>query len=133
MISLVCGTRRAGRASVRNSLKLPRGLVIAHHPNQVNDAALTGHGAPDTEWIMTSTLTLVRAAAGRSYDIGKTIKASTELLGQRDDDALGAADVAEPIAVLVPRHLADEFGAVGAQAGDDVLNVVDGEHDATYA
>lgn len=27
--------------------------------------------------------------------------ASAELLGQRDDDALGAADVAEPIAVLV--------------------------------
>ena len=57
--------------------------------------------------------------------------ASAELLGQRDDDARWAADVAEPIAVLVLRHLADEFGAVGAQAGNGVLNVVDGEHDAT--
>jgi hypothetical protein len=40
---------------------------------------------------------------------------SAELLGQRDDDALGAADVAESIAVLVLRHLAEEFGVTGAQ------------------
>jgi hypothetical protein len=42
---------------------------------------------------------------------------SAELLGQCDDDAFGAADVAEPIAVLVLRQLANEFGAVGVQAG----------------
>jgi hypothetical protein len=30
--------------------------------------------------------------------------ASAEPLGQRDDDALGAADVAEPVAVLVLLH-----------------------------
>ena len=54
-----------------------------------------------------------------------------ELLGQRDDDPLGAADVAEPVAVLVLHQLADEFGAVSAQAGNDILDVVDGEHDAT--
>jgi hypothetical protein len=41
---------------------------------------------------------------------------SAEPLGQCDDDALGAADVTEPIAVLVLRQLADEFGAVSAQA-----------------
>jgi hypothetical protein len=56
---------------------------------------------------------------------------SAELLGQSDDDALGAADIAEPIAVLVLRQLADEFGAMGAQAGNDGLDVVDREHDAT--
>jgi hypothetical protein len=54
-----------------------------------------------------------------------------DLLGQTDDDPLGAADETEPVAVLVLRHLADEFGAVSAQAGNDVLNVFDGEHDAT--
>jgi hypothetical protein len=47
------------------------------------------------------------------------LNASAELLGQRDDDALGAADVAEPIAVLVLLQLADEFGAMGVQAGKD--------------
>ncbi|MDX6312838.1 MAG: hypothetical protein QOF44_2302, partial [Streptomyces sp.] len=42
---------------------------------------------------------------------------SAQLLGQSDDDALRAADVAEQIAVLEPGDLADEFGAVRAQAG----------------
>jgi hypothetical protein len=42
---------------------------------------------------------------------------SAELLGQRDDDALGAADVAGPIAVLVLLQLANEFGAMGMQMG----------------
>jgi catechol 2,3-dioxygenase-like lactoylglutathione lyase family enzyme len=37
-----------------------------------------------------------------------------ELLGQRDDDPLRAADVAEPVAVLVLRHLSNEFRAVDA-------------------
>ena len=45
------------------------------------------------------------------------------MLGQCDDDALGAADVTEPIAVLVLRQLANEFGAVGVQVDKDVLNV----------
>src|SRR6266568_124072 len=56
-----------------------------------------------------------------------------DLLGQCDDDALGAAEVTEPVAVLVLRHLAEEFGAVGAQAGKDVLDVFDGEHNAMQA
>jgi hypothetical protein len=56
-----------------------------------------------------------------------------ERLGECDEDAFGAADVTEPIGVLVPHHLADELGAVGAQAGKDLLHVVDGEHDAPDA
>src|SRR3954468_2812214 len=43
---------------------------------------------------------------------------SAEFLGQRDDDTLGAAEVAEQEHVLVPHHLADELGAMGPQAGD---------------
>ena len=53
-----------------------------------------------------------------------------ELFGKPDNDALGAADVADPIRVLVLHHLADQFGAVGAQARDDVVDVINGEHDA---
>src|SRR3712207_3982798 len=56
-----------------------------------------------------------------------------KLLGQSDDDPLGAADETEPVALLVLRHLADEFGAVRAQAGDRGVDVIDGEHDATDA
>src|SRR5262245_34287438 len=69
----------------------------------------------------------------RSPSWPRSERVSAELFGQRDDDALGAADVTEPIAVLVLRHLANEFGAVGPKARDDVLDVVDGEHDPTYA
>jgi hypothetical protein len=57
----------------------------------------------------------------------RTSNASAELLGQRDDDALWPADVAEPIGVLVLLQLANEFGAMGMQAGKDVLDVFDGE------
>src|SRR6266508_2348344 len=38
--------------------------------------------------------------------------ASADLFGQSDDDARGAAEVAEPEDALVLRHLAAEFGAV---------------------
>ena len=38
---------------------------------------------------------------------------------QPDDDALRAADVAVPVDVPVLRHLAHEFGAVGAQAVEE--------------
>jgi hypothetical protein len=51
-----------------------------------------------------------------------------ELLGQRDDDAGGAADVAEPVDVLVLIQLADQLTAVGVQARHDVIDVVGGEH-----
>jgi hypothetical protein len=55
-----------------------------------------------------------------------------ELLGKRDEDALGTSNVAEPILVLVLRHAANELGAMLLQAGNDVVDVVDGEHDAAY-
>jgi hypothetical protein len=61
------------------------------------------------------------------------MEVSAELLGQPDDDALRATQKAEPVDVLVLRDLADEFGTVAAQAGNDVVDVVDSEHDAAYA
>src|SRR5207244_12552918 len=61
------------------------------------------------------------------------MEVSAELLGQSDDDALGATQEAESVDVLVLRDLADQFGAVAAQAGYDVVDVVDSEHDAAYA
>src|SRR5437763_3856788 len=64
---------------------------------------------------------------------GRPMEVSAELLGQSDDDALGATQEAEPVDVLVLRDLADQFGAVAAQAGYDVVDVVDSEHDAAYA
>jgi hypothetical protein len=44
---------------------------------------------------------------------------SADPLRQLDDDSLRAADVAEPVAVLVALELADEFTAAGSQAGND--------------
>ena len=61
----------------------------------------------------------------------QTAFGSAELFGQRDDDATGTAEVAEPIEILVLRHLTDELGAMGPHAGYDVVDVVDSEHDAT--
>src|SRR5216110_3677321 len=61
------------------------------------------------------------------------MEGSAELLGQSDDDALRATQEAEPVDVLVLRDLAEEFGTVAAQAGNDVVDVVDSEHDAAYA
>jgi hypothetical protein len=48
---------------------------------------------------------------------------SADLLCQLDDDPLGAADVAEPVALLVALQLADELSAAGSQAGDDGVDV----------
>ena len=56
--------------------------------------------------------------------------ASADLLGQGDDDARGAVEVAQQEDALVLCHLAEESGAVGAQAGDGIMDVVDGEDDA---
>ena len=61
------------------------------------------------------------------------VNASEEFLGQRDDDPRRASHVAEPVIVLVLDHLADEFGAVGAQAGHGVVDVFDREHDLPEA
>jgi hypothetical protein len=59
--------------------------------------------------------------------------ASADLLGERDEDALRATDITEPIAVLVLHQLAYQFGTVGAEPGNDIVDVFDGKHDATYA
>jgi len=56
-----------------------------------------------------------------------------ELLGQRDDDARRASHVTESVLVLVLGHLADELGAVGAEASDSVVDAFDGKHDAPEA
>src|SRR4029077_835946 len=60
-------------------------------------------------------------------------ESSTDLLGERDEDALRAPEITEPIAVLVLHQLANEFGAVGAEPRSDIIDVFDGKHDATYA
>src|SRR4029077_16818644 len=61
------------------------------------------------------------------------MNASEEFLGQRDDDARRAAHVAESVLVLVLGHLADEFGAVSAQASDSIVDTFDCKHDAAQA
>jgi hypothetical protein len=58
---------------------------------------------------------------------------SADPLGQLDDDPLRAADVAEPIAVFVLLHLANELPAVGSKRGDDGVDVVDCECDMADA
>src|SRR3979411_334472 len=63
----------------------------------------------------------------------KAVNASEEFLGQRDDDARRASHVAESVLVLVLGHVTDEFGAVGAQASDSVVDAVDCKHDAPEA
>ena len=74
------------------------------------------------------------AEAPRSSPVSpKAVNASEEFLGQRDDDARRASHVAEPVLVLVLDHLADEFGAVGAQASDSVVDAFDCKHDAPEA
>src|SRR5262245_32215048 len=45
----------------------------------------------------------------------------------------GPRQEAAPVDVLVLRDLADELGTAAAPAGNDVVDVVDGEHDAAYA
>ncbi|MCW3028182.1 MAG: hypothetical protein JWN81_1393 [Solirubrobacterales bacterium] len=51
--------------------------------------------------------------------VGGGPEPSADLLRQLDDDPLRAADVAEPIAVFVALHLANELRAAGSQASDD--------------
>src|SRR5437867_3548319 len=67
------------------------------------------------------------AALGAYAVVGGRPEFSADLLRQLDDDPLRAADVAEPIAVFVLLHLANERRAAGSQAGDDGVDVVDCE------
>src|SRR2546421_466767 len=61
------------------------------------------------------------------------MNASEKFLSQRDDDSRRASHVAQPVLVLVLNYLADEFGAVGMQAGHGVVNSFDREHDLPKA
>src|SRR5215216_4866536 len=63
----------------------------------------------------------------------KAVNPSDEFLGQRHDDARRASHVAESVPVLVLGHLADQFGALGAQASDSVLDAFDCKHYAPQA
>ena len=56
-----------------------------------------------------------------------------ELLGQPDENALGATDVAEPIHVFVLDYFVDELRAVSAEPGERIVEVVHGEHDTQVA
>src|SRR5690348_15711499 len=58
---------------------------------------------------------------------------SSELLGEPDEQPFGAADVAEPICLLVLHHVADELRAVLAQSLERLVDVFYGEHDAEVA
>src|SRR5918994_3764343 len=58
---------------------------------------------------------------------------SADLLGQPDENALGASDVAEPIYVFVLDYFVDELRAVSAEPGERIVEVVHGEHDAQVA
>src|SRR5215210_1359201 len=71
------------------------------------------------------------SAEDRSRD--EAVNASEELFSQRYDDAPWTPHVAESVLVLVLGHLADEFGAVGAQASDSVVDAFDCKHDAPEA
>src|SRR6266508_3462293 len=72
---------------------------------------------------------------GTTTDAGEAVggrpEPSADLLRQLDDDPLRAADVAEPIAVFVALHLANELRAAGSQASDDGVDVVDCDSDTT--
>jgi len=61
--------------------------------------------------------------------IGRSL---AELLGQSDDDALGASDEAESVDVLILRDLTHELGAVITQTSNGVVNVINREHDASH-
>jgi hypothetical protein len=63
----------------------------------------------------------------------KTARVPADLLGQPDENALGASHVAEPIHVFVLDHFVDELRAVLAQSGQRIVEVVHGEHDAKIA
>ena len=55
------------------------------------------------------------------------------MLGQPDENALGASDVAEPIHVFVLDYFVDELRAVVPEPGERVVEVVHGEHDTQVA
>jgi len=101
-ISLI---KRHNRVAVEISFLTSSQGSRSGNPGLEADAPLGHHKAVDPLW-----LTYIATLFHRSIVI------SEEFLGQRDDDARRASHVAESVLVLVLGHLADEFGAVGAQA-----------------
>jgi hypothetical protein len=65
--------------------------------------------------------------------VGGWAEPSAHLLRQLDDDPLRAADIAEPIDVLVVLHLANELPAARSHAGDGGVDIVDCECDMADA
>ena len=61
------------------------------------------------------------------------LPASADSLGQPDQNAFGASEVAEPIHVFVLDHFVDELRAVLAESVERIVEVVHGEHDAEIA
>jgi hypothetical protein len=60
-------------------------------------------------------------------------RASADSLGQPDENALGASDVAEPIHVFILDHFVDELRAVLSEPGERIVEVVHREHDTQIA
>jgi hypothetical protein len=83
---------------------------------------------------MVASLGLKSKGAPRASPVSpKAVNASEKFLGQRDDDARRASHVAESVFVFILGHLADEFGAMGAQVSDSVVNAFDCKHNASEA
>jgi hypothetical protein len=57
-------------------------------------------------------------------------RASTEFLGEPDEQSFGPPDVAEQIRVIVLDHFAHELRAALAEPGERIVDVLHGEHDA---
>lgn len=62
--------------------------------------------------------------------LGRDSHGLLELLGESDEDPLGASHEAESVLVLILRDFVEELRSVPAEAGNDVVDVLDGEHDA---
>src|SRR5918994_5683830 len=71
--------------------------------------------------------------AKRSGMTPERCRASADLLGQPNENALGASDVAEPIRVFVPNHFVDELRAMLPEPSQRLVEVVHGEHDTQVA
>lgn len=56
-----------------------------------------------------------------------------EFFGEPDEESFGAADVAEAVDVFVLNDFVDEFGAKLVEAGQGIIQVLDGEHDPQVA
>src|SRR5438067_5813026 len=59
--------------------------------------------------------------------------ALSDLLGEPDENSLGASDVAEPIHVFVLDDFVDELRTVSAEPDQRIVEVVHGEHDTQVA